>query len=51
MGPVVLGALLVWNYISLMHARLINARELQLSAIARDHGPLTANDVGLSGHG
>ena len=44
---VLLGALFVWNYLSLMHARLINMRELQLSALVHDHGPLTANDVGL----
>jgi hypothetical protein len=44
---VLLGALFIWNYLSLMHARLINARELELSAMVQNHGPLTANDVGL----
>ena len=44
---VLLGALFVRNYLSLMHARLINARELQLSATMRDHGPFTVNDIGF----
>jgi hypothetical protein len=44
---VVLAALLIWNYIALTRAQIINAREIQLSAIVRAHGPLTASDVGL----
>ena len=44
---VTLAGLLVWNYLSLARAQLINARELRLSAMVRSHGPLTANDVGL----
>jgi len=42
-----LTVLFVWDYVSLTRARIINDREMELSTIVRNHGPLTANDVGL----
>jgi hypothetical protein len=35
----------VRDYISLRRAQIVSARELQLSALFKAHGPLTANDV------
>ena len=35
----------VRDYISLRRAQIVSARELQLSALFKAHGPLTASDV------
>lgn len=41
----VLGFFLVRDYMTLRRAQIIDARELQLSALFKAHGPLTASDV------
>jgi hypothetical protein len=38
---------LVRDYVTLRHAQIISARELQLSALFKAHGPLTASDVAV----
>ncbi|HUC31199.1 MAG TPA: hypothetical protein VMR99_00715 [Candidatus Paceibacterota bacterium] len=44
---IILGILLVREYLTLRREQIINARELQLSAILKSHGPLTADDVAV----
>ena len=44
---VLLGVFLVGEYRSLRKAQIISARELQLSAILKNHGPLTASDINI----
>jgi len=42
-----LAVLFVWNYISLLRAKVISTRELEISAMLHSHGPLTASDVNV----
>jgi len=42
-----LGLLFAWDYAALIRARLVSAREIEVSALIHSHGPLTASDVGL----
>ena len=43
----VLSFLFVQNYLSLRRARIVNAHELWLSLVLKDHGPLPASDIGI----
>ena len=43
----ILGVLLVRNYMMLERAQLINARELQISVLVHNRGKVTASDVTL----
>lgn len=42
-----LGIFVVNTYRALRRAQIINARELQLSALLKNRGPLGANDIGV----
>lgn len=44
---VVLGIFLLRSYMGLLREQVISTREFRLSASLREHGPLTANDVGV----